>query len=377
MENKYASIDILRAMACCMVLTVHCCECYYISNFYSTGDVAALDIEAWRGEAFWACIIGAVCRTCVPLFVMISGFLLLPMKSGMDTTSFYKKRAVRILIPLLLWTVVYAFYTAIHFGVQFSGAGDAMWYIVKEIGYVAVNFPPAIGHLWYVYMILGLYLFIPIISPWVERATKRDMRIFLGIWLLTMMVPFIHKIWPEIWGECYWNPNSTIYYFSGFIGYLIAGAYARKYLMEDGKSYFWTGLAMFIIGYAGTLGGVLYQLNNLVPTAENYGSYMPEFEFSWQFGIISVGLETLGLFLMIFKCRPQKLPWIVGDYSKLSYGVYLCHIMFLTWFYDHIFVSLAWPTPVKIVSMAAMTIVTSYAVVKILSYVPKLKNWIG
>lgn len=377
MNNKFSGIDVLRALACCMVLTVHCCECYYISNFYATGNVETLDVAIWQSEALWAGIIGTICRTCVPLFVMISGFLLLPMKSGMDMVSFYRRRASRILIPLAMWTVVYAFYTFIHFDVPYTGIGDLLWYVVKECGYFFVNFPAPIGHLWYVYMILGLYLFIPVISPWVERASLKEMHIFLAIWQLSMCVPFIHRVWPEIWGECYWNPNNTVYYFSGFIGYLVAGAYARKFLFNSEKSYLGIGIVLLIAGYASSLGGFVYQLNNLTPTAENYGNIFPQFEFTWYFDILTVCLETLGVFLLLFKWRPKHLPAIVSDFSRLSYGVYLCHIMFLTWFYDHLFSTLVWPTPAKILCMALMTVCTSYSVIKALSYVPKVKEVIG
>ena len=377
MPNKYIGIDILRTLACSLVLMAHCCECYYISNFYASGSVETLDISAWQSEALWAGIIGSVCRTCVPLFVMISGFLLLPMKTGMDMLTFYRRRASRILIPLALWTVVYAFYTAVHFSVPISNIGDLAAYVVKQCAYFFVNFPPAIGHLWYVYMVLGLYLFIPVISPWVERASRREMHIFLGIWLVSMLTPFIHKVWPEIWGECYWNPNSTVYYFSGFLGYLIAGAYARKYLLNTTRSYVATGIILLAIGYAGALGGFIYQLYNLTPTGENYGRYFEEFEFTWFFNIITVCLETIGLFLIFFKSKVQRLPYFMADYSRLSYGIYLCHIMFLTWFYEHIFITLTWPVPVKIICMAVMTIVTSYVLIKLLSRVPKLKDYIG
>ena len=374
--KKFTGIDILRAMACCLVLTAHCCECYYISNFYANG-LDGLNIAAWQSESLWAGIIGSVCRTCVPLFVVISGFLLLPMKTGMDMTSFYRRRASRILIPLAAWTVVYAFYTYIHFNVPYTGVGGFLTYIAKECGYFFINFPAPIGHLWYVYMILGLYLFIPILSPWVERATRGEMRVFLGIWLVTMLMPFIRLVFPELWGECYWNPNNTVYYFSGFIGYLVAGAYARKFMFNNDKSYVGTGLVLFIVGYATSLGGFLYQLYNLVPTAENYGNFIPQLEFTWFFTIITVCLETLGLFMMFFKWQPRRVPFLVSDFSRLSYGVYLGHIMILTWLYEHVFITLTWPTPCKIITMAALTICTSYALIKALSYVPKVKDIIG
>lgn len=373
----FNGIDILRVLACCMVLTIHSCECYYISNYFSTGSVETLDVAAWHGEAFWSGIIGSLCRVCVPMFVVISGFLLLPMKKGMTMRDFYLKRATRVLIPLFIWTIVYAFYQAFKFGEDLHTLGDYSLYILQQIGFFFVNFPGAIGHLWYPYMCIGLYLFIPFISPWVEKATRGEMHVFLGLWVLALLLPYYHLAWPEVLGECAWNPDGTLYHFSGFIGYLIFGAYCRKFLFNSGKSFIGWGLLLTIIGYGTTLFGFLYQLYHLVPTADNYNTLLNNLEFTWFFPQITVAMTTMGIFLLLFRCPVKRLPRIVSDYSRLTYGVYLCHIMFLTWFYEHLIVSLTWPTPCKILSIACLTIITAYLLIKALSYLPKSKYIVG
>jgi len=375
-DKRFDGIDILRCIACCMVLIVHSCECYYISNFYANG-FEGLDIESWRNEAVWATIIGTLCRTSVPLFVMISGFLLLPMKSGMGMKEFYLKRASRVLVPYIVWTLVYSVYTACKWNEGFTGIGDYINCIFENIAYFFVNFNPRIGHMWYVYMIIGIYLFIPIISPWVEKASKKEMQVFLAIWIVSMCVPLMHLQWPEIWGECSWNPNYTLYYFSGFLGYLLAGAYARKFLYDSEKGFAIPGWLLTFVGYAGACGGVIWMIYNYIPTAENYESYFPFYELTWNFDTITVGMMTLGIFLLMFRLAPNHLSSIVKDYSRLSYGIYLCHIMFLTWFYENVFVELGIPTPCKILGIGALTIITAYALIKVLSYLPKSKWIVG
>jgi len=377
MRKQFFGIDLLRILACVLVLLTHACECYYISNFYAGGGFENLDIATWQSEAVWAGLFDSFSHCCVPIFVMISGFLLLPMKPGMSMGEFYRKRASRILIPLAVWTVVYSFYCTFKMESGLVSVSDYALSILKGIGFFFINFPAPIGHLWYVYMILGIYLIIPILSPWVERASRRQMRLIIGVWLLLTPVPFLRLVWPELWGECSWNPFGAHQYISGFIGYLLAGAYARKFLFDSKQSYKGIGLLLTVLGFVGAAAGILYQIYYMPPTAETFGNYWQNFEITWFFCGLPMCLETFGLFLLFFRWSPKQIPAVMSDFSRLSYGVYLCHIMFLTWFYEEIFLPLALPTPVSILAICACTVITSYLVIKLLSFLPKSKWIVG
>ena len=78
-------LDVVRFVA---MFTVVCCHSADPFNFYP-------------GEAAY----GSFLRPCVPLFVMITGALLLPLKD--DTSVFYKKRISRVFWPFLIWSVLY------------------------------------------------------------------------------------------------------------------------------------------------------------------------------------------------------------------------------------------------------------------------------
>ena len=257
---------------------------------------------------------------------------------------------------------------------HFDSTASFLSFFIKRTASILINFPSELDHLWYVYMILGLYLFIPVLSPWVERASRQEMRIFLIIWIISLTVPFLKLIWPELWGDCFWNPNNTVYYFSGFIGFLVSGAYAHKYLYDSGKSYIGVGIVLLIIGYIYSLQGYLYQVNNYPLPATNVLAFFTDLHIAWNSTTITIGLQTLGIFLILISLKVNKLPSVVTDFSRLSYGIYLCHIIILMFFYDHIFVSLEWSTPVKILCMGALTICASYLVMKILSNIPKVKD---
>ena len=82
------------------MFTVVCCHSTDPFNFYPGEPPANID-----QIKFWGAAYGSFLRPCVPLFVMITGALLLPVKG--DTSVFYKKRISRVFWPFLIWSVLY------------------------------------------------------------------------------------------------------------------------------------------------------------------------------------------------------------------------------------------------------------------------------
>ena len=78
-------------LACYLVMQTHAGEIYYIND---EGDVIQGSNNIYPG------IFNSLARVCVPLFVMISGYLLLPMKT--DYSTFLKKRLTRISFPFIV-----------------------------------------------------------------------------------------------------------------------------------------------------------------------------------------------------------------------------------------------------------------------------------
>ncbi len=90
-------LDVVRFVA---MFTVVCCHSADPFNFYPGEPPANID-----QIKFWGAAYGSFLRPCVPLFVMITGALLLPLKD--DTSVFYKKRISRVFWPFLIWSVLY------------------------------------------------------------------------------------------------------------------------------------------------------------------------------------------------------------------------------------------------------------------------------
>lgn len=92
-QNNIGWVDLLRVLACFMVVFSHSCDAF----------VAQFDAD--RASFLTGVFGGSLMRASVPLFVMMTGVLLLPVGQGYDLVSFYRKRIGRILPPLVFWSV--------------------------------------------------------------------------------------------------------------------------------------------------------------------------------------------------------------------------------------------------------------------------------
>ena len=375
-NQRVVFLDYLRFFACLMVLVVHCCEPFYLGG--PGTYIASI------GDALWMGAIDSACRAAVPLFVLASSYLLFPVQG--DVSRFFRRRVERVLIPLVVWMLLYAFFPLTALSPLLGGEAEQMS-VVDNLKQLVFNFVPHAGHLWFVYMLIGVYMVMPLLSPWVERASRRAHHIFLGVWFFTTLMPFFSRIaadWvgnPELWGDCPWNEFGAMHYVSGFVGYLVLGHYLRKFVGELSwkKTLAWA-IPLWLVGYAITLGCLWLFL----PTsAASYPFEAPyqfavDMEMSWGFCSTGVALTTVAYFLIIRKlCSTGWLyRHIVLPVSKRSYGIYLMHMFVLTpvvvWLR-----SMGLPTVGVICLGAVLTYSICGAITWVFSFLPKSKYIIG
>lgn len=351
-EGRIVFLDYLRVMACFMVIVVHACEFYFIDG-NSIGIRNALD-------GFWVSVIDSALRASVPLFVMTSSYLLLPLKG--NTTVFIKRRFQRVFIPFIVWSLLYAV-------LPWSWSEISVTEVKNNLLQLFVNFNGASGHLWFVYMLIGLYLFMPILSPWLKGVSKQGEQIFLIVWFFTTFWHYAKMGADSLYGECYWNEFHSFWYFSGFIGYLVLAHYVRTYINWSLQKSVCIGGVLFITGYLFT--SIIFYHRTFTATT------LQELELSWRFCSFNVVFMTLGLFLMIKKISFEK-GWIyrfVHEISRLSYGIYLMHIFILGLSYR--LITEYFSTPITILLVGTTTFIACCILTKLLSYLPGSKYLIG
>lgn len=320
-------LDVMRFVA---MFTVVCCHSADPFNFYPGEPPANIaDIK------FWGAAYGALLRPCVPLFVMITGALLLPVKG--EASVFYKKRIPRVFWPFLIWSVIYNLFPWITglLGLSpdvildvfpYSGEEATRQSLGVSLGYIAeipLNFSLLDVHMWYIYLLIGLYLYLPIFSAWVEKASDKAKLWFLVAWGITTLLPYYNEyVSPYLWGTCSWNSFGMLYYFAGFNGYLMLGHYLRKLDWSTGKILA-MGIPMFVIGYAVTFIGFRH-----VTALPEYSDELLELFFTYN--SLNVVMMTAPVFMLVKKVNIQSvtLQKALANLTLCGFGIYMVHYFF-------------------------------------------------
>lgn len=287
---------------------------------------------------------------------MVSGALLLPM--DMDTNSFMKRRLSKFVWPVLFWTIFYM-------AVSWATKGTTILEIIKSILSIPFYAQGVVAFLWFMYALIGLYLLVPIISPWLEKINKKTIEIYLLLWLLAMCYPYI-RLFLNI-------PNSernVLYYFSGYAGYFLLGYYLHKYQKMISLHKICV-ILLLIVACSCILPAVFLWLKfKLNPTSV------------FDYLSISVVAMCIGWFILIryFLDRQHINNYshkLLVDISNMTFGIYLCHIF--------IILNLIWKLPfvqslslpLEILFCSIITFLISYIVVKCISKLPFSKFIIG
>jgi peptidoglycan/LPS O-acetylase OafA/YrhL len=289
------------------------------------------------------------------------------MKAGTTMASFYRRRFMRILPPFICFLVLYALLPATWGAFTWDEA-------IVQLKMVPFNFPLWGGHLWFMYPLISIYLIIPVVSPWLEKSSAKDERIFLGIFAFSTLIPWLHRfVSPELWGECFWNQYSALWYCSGYLGYLVLAHYIRVHLKWSKQKKLTVGAISFVIGGLFTAWSFWWKA---VPGLQ---METPIMEWSWEFCTPNVLLATFGSFLL-FSCI-QKAPRWINSLAKLTFGMYLMHIFFLIfiaeWLIGGDVAHPLLPVWLAIPAIGLLTFLCCAVTTKIISLIPGSKYIIG
>ena len=287
-KERLYHADVVRIVACLMVVLMHSpMASPKLIPFFTSG-------------------LTYVTMPCIGLFLTLSGYLLLPVKSEpSESLSFSINRVKKFIWPVLIWSFIYLVANG-----TFT-SGDILL-IVRRV--CSIPFSPQEGVLWYMYVLVGLYFVAPIISSWLQNLNKKTLQIYLIMWMLILTLPFITPFITVRGGE-----SSVCYYFSGYIGYFILGYYLKAYDIKIKPIIAIIGIFCSLFPYA------MYQ------------RYLADLnlDFGDVFGYLSVDSPILVVLWWNFlkpisarvKVAKQYIRNIVVNLSNLSFGVYLAHIL--------------------------------------------------
>lgn len=330
-------LDVARVVSIMAVVVLHV-----------AGSVVAL---AALGSADWwyGNLYDSLVRWCVPVFVMVSGALLLDPAKAEGILVFYRKRAARVLVPLVFWSAAYILWN--HRGALSGIRG------VDVLQSVARGWPHY--HLWFLYMILCLYLFVPFLRTLVLHSRRRDLWVLVGLLFLFAAVNELVRVFSDGGAGLFIN------WFLPYLAYFLCGHLLST--SERRVPMPWL-LAVFGAAVLATALGC-YWLGSMQGLER--GMYF--------YGYLSLSVIPMSISVMLmFKALtladgPARKARRI---SQLTLGVYLVHPMLLETLRAHVLKPEDYAPLVTVPLVAALVALGALAVAWVFGRVPFLNRTI-
>lgn len=329
-------LDIIRLLACFLVVLMH----------------SPLPSENANANGPFLVALSYFTAPCIGLFFMVSGALLFPVRT--DYFTFLRRRFGKVALRTVLWSLIY-----IVLRLYYSESEINVLQAVASIPFSAQGE----GVLWFMYTLCGLYLLAPILSGWLEHATKREIEFVLVLWAVTLCYPLL-----QLWFSINDTITGPLYYFGGYAGYFLLGYYLRHY---PGNISAWLS------------GGVVVAGVVLLLVTKHYGVELNFYSVFWYLSVFVVAL-CITLWIITYKMcngvifRNLKNQGAICTLSNLSFGVYLIHILVMRyWMWRQEWILEISNYILQTIAIAVLTIMGSIALCFIIAKMPVGDYMIG
>jgi len=343
--------DLIRSLAMFLVVLLHA------SN--ETLELASVSKSYW-----WTAVVyKTLSLSCVPLFVMLSGLLLLqPSKLNEPIRVFLKKRLTRLGLAFVFWSAVYTVWN---------------FYITKSpltLGNIggAIEFDVFSGasyQFWFIYLIAGLYLITPILRVVIANGSRSIVRYLILLWFIGVAIVPLAQL------ATGYVLNSLLFVIGGWIGYFVLGTYLQRVKLRSAILY-----GLVIGGFAWTLFGMWLM---------NYPfSSLQQGNFFLDYLTANVIIGSAALFMILLKFRPdwpgsnhKVTARISKAISRNTLPIFLFHVIILDSFERGFFgftLSVTTLNPIlEIPLIATLTLFITLGLVLLMRKVPILNKLIG
>ena len=343
MEKRIDYFDYLRVLAIYAVITIHVLS----KNWYD------LNVNTFEWQIFN--IYDSICRWSVPVFIMISGALLLGKEHNIK--KIFKKNIFHLTIAFIFWGIIYAI-------INYQNKEQ---FIIKVIS--------GHYHMWFIQMIVGLYICTPILKKIVE--SEKITKYFLVLsFCFNFLFPQIILLVNDFGGETLIKIFNTIdlllnkinlQIVLGYTGYFIGGYYLNK--IDINKKY---RKILYILGILGALITILLSAYisfvKQQPIENYYGNFC-----------INILIQAIAVFVW-FKYnafRFKKIYNIIKKISECSFGIYLVHVLIIDYLIKILKLNILSFNPLlSIPTISFIVFIISFILSAILKKIPLLKKYI-
>lgn len=334
-ENKdvnFSSLDVLRWMATIAVINYHV--------FNAIAHVTNFKITIY--SHVWYDLLAVPLRWHVPIFLMISGALFLNPKKEISYKAVFSKYIKRILLALLLFCMVFS---SIEYYFETKTVNFDCF--LRSFNNVIIG--NSWSHLWYLYMIIGIYLIVPPLKMFINAASTKDIYIFSTIiFLFVCILPSINSLFNYKTG--FYIPISGVYILYFVLGYFCF--YRIRYNMKVK----YVSL-LLIIGCCAILAGNAIFFWNL-PTSSSSPL---------------ICVLTLSIFIFIISIKANNIYLSRGRH--LCFGIYLVHMVFINFAYKFLKIQPFDYFPlISMFVIGTITLLTSLVTTYMLYRIPIMKK---
>lgn len=295
----------MRIMAIFMVVILHASGLTLVESDFASYDW-------WIGNIY-----NGFTRMAVPIFFMISGYLLLSKEES--ALTFYRKRFSKVLLPFILWTIFYS----VWYHLYRDGAEYASY---DWSSFDRHLLQPAYYHMWFLYVLSVFYLLMPLLRRLVDVNNNSQLLWAVGIWVVgCYLLPIAYITFsPMLLSEAQRASISAAIFIPSFyllqIGYLFLGCYLAR-LTVSAKHCRWA-LAIAAATYLLTIFGTYW-------ITDKNGGKLDEYFYYLSPSIVIYSSACFIAFKYLFSYSwagfCQKYAAVITLLSSVSFGIYLVH----------------------------------------------------
>lgn len=345
-NKRILYFDILRIIAIFAVIFTHVAT----HNWLKT-DVFSFDWNVFN-------IYRSISKFPVIIFIMISGALFLSNNYSLE--KIYEKHVFKIITSFIFWSSLYTILFHKH----------------STLKLFFIHFFKGEYHLWFLYMIIGLYICVPFFKKIVEDEFLMKYFLILSF-IFAIIIPQIVSIVSvsELKLDTikiilkYILNNAEIHFVLGYSFYFILGYYLHKFSIDSKKIKY-----VYILGILGFLSTIIFSI-----LMSRYLKAPNQLFFS-RF-TVNLLLEGVFIFILIKNCFKNfqftdRQIYIITNLSKHSFGIYLVHVIVLNFFYKFSFDSLSFNPIFSIPVISIITFFISFLISVLFSKIPFLNKYI-
>lgn len=284
----------IRIIACFAIILLHS---LFASNVYFEETIT-------EGELLWSTMWENLLMWAVPCFLMITGVLLLDPEKEIPVSKIYGKYLKRVIVALVVFTLIFQIIGYFMEGEETIVRG---WLYDLFSG-------TSWAHMWYLYLIIGIYLMMPFYRMVVKAADPKmlDLLIVL-LFVFTSVTSMLNAFG---YSPAFYIPTTIVYPLYVFAGYRL---YHRPIPT-------WTAAAAVVLCTAGivALTYLRYRTGVLMSLAMSEEDVSLDYLFDYYSPLIVI--QSAGLFALLIRI-PAKADSFIRTLDACTFGIYLIHMI--------------------------------------------------